>query len=100
MSGTPRVEQTRLIAIRVSDDEINALVELLRVDLVPHTGKARAVSPASRAILKMLSAFVAPPGQCMVCGCSENDPRSKPCEWLTAERTLCQDCAGQDAKAV
>jgi hypothetical protein len=87
-----RDPSARLVAVQLSESEIQALLELLGTSLQPNGNQGAGVSPRTRAIVKILSAFVSPPGQCMVCGCTDEAPGGHGCKWVTPEHTLCTNC--------
>lgn len=83
---------SRLVAVRLGESEVQALLETLGTSLQTSGPNEAGLSPRTRAIIKILSAFVAPAGQCMICGCTDEAPGGHGCKWLTREHTLCKNC--------
>jgi hypothetical protein len=57
--------------------------------------------PIERVALRIIASLVTLPGECMVCGCTEDEPCviksgdiEIPCAWINEERTLCSACLG------
>jgi hypothetical protein len=86
-------DQSRLVAVRVNEAEVNALVELMQHERKAGQPTSRGVMPETRAIVKLLSAYIAPPGQCMICGRKADTAGDA---WWQIAISLCHTCAKED----
>ena len=83
----------KTIAIVIADEtEADAVIELM---------KGGGEEPLSRVALRIVAALVTVPGECIVCGCTEDEPcvtRSgdydTACSWVNSECTICSRCLG------
>lgn len=87
-SGEPR-----FVALLLDEEELDALVPL-----IGGVKKPEDLTPAGRVALRIVAAAVCPPGECMVCECTDDDcsqciaRTGEPCAWVNSSRTLCSAC--------
>lgn len=92
-----------LCVMVVSEDEIAAQIEILtaeRQNIKPaiESNDIEQLSPRARTALRIVSAASTPPGNCMVCGCTDADCQGcidvlgMPCSWVNEDHTLCNAC--------
>jgi hypothetical protein len=97
-------EEQQFFAAAVFDEsELNALITLIKSeggDITREIAPAEMASlpPLARAGLKIVAASLTQPGECMVCGCTQEDcsgcikRTGFPCSWANARMNLCTAC--------
>jgi len=90
-------EWPKIIAIRIDDgEEAQAMLELVGPAPFNQT-------PRQRVALRIIAATLATPGECMVCGCTDEDcsgciaRTGMPCSWANTAETLCSACVASIA---
>ncbi|HEY3898948.1 MAG TPA: hypothetical protein VGM54_10065 [Chthoniobacter sp.] len=88
-------EDSKLVAVRVTEDEINALIRLIPKGSLARTLEAddlNKLPPEARVALKITAAAICQPGECMVCGCTQEEACPGGCSWVNPNFTLCSVC--------
>jgi hypothetical protein len=94
------VDYPKTIAIVIADEEeANAVIGLMKPH--PRIDKKDELKPVERVAVRIVASLVCQPGECMVCGCTEEEPcvirrgeEEFACSWINAECTLCSTCLG------
>jgi hypothetical protein len=96
-------EWPKTIAIVIaSEDEADAVIALMQpiARNVAARGRRDQFTPIKRVAIRIAASLVTLPGECMLCGCREDDcseciqKTGEPCFWVNQECTICSACLG------